>query len=190
MHSPHTSSAVAVVSIAALALLAGCSSSKPQEITGPAVSMSTQRAVPDELQAPPGPFDHWAAPRIRIATDGWKRQQKEGGISLDPSAIWEVEVPAEQEATFEWSARPRSGQGEVLGYRWALDIEDITDETPRLDDSDLAHWSAWSPDETSVTLGPFAATDQGHVLSVEALDDKGFVSLVTLDLRIADLVRH
>ena len=160
--------------------------------------MERQGAGSNELLAPPGPFDHWEAPRIRISTDGWKQEQKEGGISLAPEAIWDLDVPADQSVTFEWSARPKSRgaspsceecpNGQVTGYRWALDIEDITDNTPRLDEeTDLAHWSVLSLEGTSATIGPFDSRPE-HVLSVEAQDSKGFVSLVTLRLHFVDEV--
>jgi hypothetical protein len=179
------SAALAFVVLTCLATFAGRSSSiQAHEIVGPSARTDTQRAVSGELLAPPGPLDHWESPRIRISTDGWKRMQKEGGVSLEPSAIWDLEVSEQQAVAFVWSARPKSGQGEISGYRWALDIEDITDETPRADDDDLAHWSAWSLDETSATVGPFAASQDPRFFYVEARDTKGFVSLVTIRMQV------
>jgi len=161
--------------------------------------MGRHLAESDVLLAPPGPLDRWEAPRIRVSTDGWSREQKVGDVSLAPEAIWDLDLPADQSVTFEWSARPKSRasspprcdtcpKGEITGYRWALDIEDLTDETPRDDeDTDLAHWSTWSLDVISTTIGPFEVGDE-HVLSVEARDSKGFLSLVTLRLHFVEEV--
>ena len=140
---------------------------------------------PAAVDAPPPLIERWESPRITIRADGWRFAQKEGGVSLAPDRIETLEVPADVPLTFEWSARPRTGQGEINGYRWALGIDDITDETPRSGPDDLSHWSAWSLTETSATVGPFIASTDTLVIRhfyVEARDDLGFLSLVTVRL--------
>ena len=190
------SSAVAslvLASVAGVVVLAGCSS-PPAAITGPSpevVGMAQPSAVfaaePVEVLAPPvthPPLIHSKAPRMQAWTDDW-RGVRDQGISLEPSHIHDFVAPDGEAVTFHWSARAMTGQGSIVGFRWALDIEDITDETPRLDDNDLAHWSVWDPAETSATVGPFPAGEV-HVFSVEARDDRGFVSLVTIRIITGD----
>jgi hypothetical protein len=172
-------------------VLAGCSSG-PAELAGPANLATGADAAavldePSEVLAPPitqPPLIHSKAPRVRVWTDDW-RGVRDQGISLEPSHIHDLVVPAGEAITFHWSARAMTGQGEVTGFRWALDLEDITDETPRLDENDLAHWSVWSLTETSATVGPFAPGGVHHFY-VEARDDRGFVSLVTVRLLTDD----
>lgn len=180
-------SAVASAVLVSLATLAGCSG-QPQEIVGPS-RQSPERldsSRPAEIQVRPPLIERWEAPRITITTDGWRRTQKEGGVSLEPSRIYDLTIPEQQPVTFQWSARPKTGQARILAYRWALDIEDIVDETPRLDDNDLGHWSRWSLSERSATVGPFSAGPDPaatHFFYVEAHDELGFVSLVTVRMR-------
>lgn len=189
-HVPHgrlpAVASVVLVYLATLATLAGCSSRRPHEILGPSRSSVENVAglapSPVVLAQPPL-IDRWKAPRIRVWTDGWRVFQREGGVSLEPSRIYDLEIPAQQPVTFHWSAQPRSGQGEILGYRWALDMVDILDETPRSGPDDVSHWSAWSIAETSATVGPFDAGPD-HLFFLMARDNIGFVSLVTLRLRV------
>ena len=169
---------VVFVSVATLAALAGCSS-RPQDIVAPAQSSAQYVAdsEPSQVTAPPSIIDRWTAPRIRIWTDGWRQIQHEGGVSLDPAGFYDLEIPAQQPVTFGWSAPSRGAHG-FVAYRWSLDNHDIFDETPRIDSSDLAHWSAWSLTETSATVGPFDAAP--HYFYVMARDQVGFVSMVTV----------
>ena len=175
---------VVVVSLVTFAALAGCSS-RPLEILGPSRPSAEYVAAsgPSVVQTPPPLIDRWKSPRIRVWTDGWRRFQKEGGVFLDPSRIYDLEIPEQQPVTFHWAALPMSGQGEILGYRWAVDMVDITDETPRGGPDDFAHWSQWSIAETSATVGP---VDPGgdHFFFLEARDNLGFVSLVTVRLQV------
>ena len=176
---------VALVSIAVLASLAGCSSG-PHEIVGPARASSeyTATSEPSLTLAPPPVLDRWRSPRISVWTDGWRRVQARPGVSLEPGSIFNLEIPEQQAVTFHWSARAMTGQGEVIGSRWAVDLEDITDETPRSGPDDVTHWSAWSATETSATVGPFAAGPDPHYFFVEARDNLGFFSLVTVRLGV------
>ena len=87
-----------------------------------------------------------------------------------------VKVYANTRVTMNWTAHPAPDRI-VRAYRWALDIEDVSDNTPRIDEAtDLSHWSAPSPDATTATLGPWSA-DQTHRLYVEVEDDMGWKSL-------------
>ena len=71
------------------------------------------------------------------------------------------------------------------GYRWALDIADIADETARRGRFDLQHWTEWSLGTTSTTLDPRPPTPLTgtHRLYVEAMDENGLVSLGILQFR-------
>jgi hypothetical protein len=181
-------SAAVLVSLALLATLAGCSN-RPAELVGPTFSSSVDagtRNLAAAVQEPPlPPIAEWEAPRLRLWTDGGFRQtQDEGGVSLDEDRIWDLVVPAGETVTFEWSARPLNGRGKVTGYRWALDLVDILDETPRIDPGDLAHWSVWSLAERSATVGPFEDPTAVHYFYVEARDRVGFISLVTVRIQV------
>jgi hypothetical protein len=192
---PGRSSAVPLVALASLAaiatllLLAGCSS-RPSEILAPsrlAVEHVAAGAESPVILAPPPLIERWKSPRITVWTDGWRRVQGRGGVSLEPSRIYDLEIAEQQALTFHWSADPMSAQGEILGYRWAVDLEDITDETPRSGPGDVTRWSAWSATETSATVGPFeagAGAPQSHLFFLEARDDLGFISLFTVRLSV------
>lgn len=184
------SSAGVLVVLALLATLAGCSN-RPAEVLGPSPSstgdVETGNATAAVQEPPLPPISGWEAPRIRLWTDGgFRRTQDEGGVSLAEDRIWDLIVPAGQPVTFEWSARSMNGRAKVTGYRWALDLVDITDETPRSDPGDLAHWSQWSLEERSATVGPFADSTGPHFFYVEARDRLGFFSLVTVRIRVAE----
>jgi len=108
-----------------------------------------------------------------------------GGILPDSMEVVRVQAPASEPFTVNWIAW--SGIGfKVTGYRWALDIADVSDETPRTNKNDLAHWSAWNLATTSATVGPFhgAALDVPHRLYVEAQDASGVVSLGIVEFRL------
>ena len=51
--------------------------------------------------------------------------------------------------------------------------------------ADPNHWSAWSLDATSTTVGPFAAGDASeHVLSIQAKDNVGLISTLRVHLTV------
>jgi hypothetical protein len=171
-----------------IASLEGCSSG-PAELAGPSRTVvANAPAVTDAFVDAPlevldqpvthPPFAHSKYPRLRVWTDTW-RGVRDQGISLEPDHIHDLAIPAGEAVTFYWEARVGSGPWEIIGYRWSLDNPDISDETPRIDDSDLAHWSAWSASETSATVGPFEAGG-AHDFQVETRDERGLVSLVTV----------
>jgi hypothetical protein len=127
-------------------------------------------------------------PRITLSSEFYNKTQSTGGILLNPATIPTIEIPPRTPLTFHWSAQAGTGTS-IAGYRWAVDIEgaDITDETPRTDDADVHHWSSWSLNEQSATVGPFNGsvdTTVSHFLYVEARDQVGFVSLFTLRMSV------
>jgi hypothetical protein len=184
---PHgRASALAFVILVSLVALSGCSS-QPQQLVGPSQSSSELVATsdPSRVQAGLPPIDQWKYPRIRVWTDdGWRQYQKEGGVSLEPSRIYDLEVPELQTVTFHWATQP-GGHG--LGTRWAVDMVDILDETSRSGPDDFAHWSTWSASEASATVGPFVTGPDSvafHFFYVEVRDNLGFISLLTVRLRV------
>lgn len=178
-------SSVVFVLFATFTALAGCSN-QPQQLTGPAPSSAGIAATSDPSRVVAAqPIDQRDYPRIRVWTDdGWRQFQKEGGVSLEPSRIYELDIPELQTVTFHWADQPH---GQSRGTRWAVDIVDILDDTPRNGPADFAHWSIWSSSETSATVGPFFTgpdTSSFHHFYVEARDNFGLLSLLTVRLRV------
>jgi hypothetical protein len=108
-----------------------------------------------------------------------------GGYPNDPSRYVNVEVPAgdlptprpDQAVTFNWYAVPPIG-ADIRRYRWVLDLQDLSDETPRTNElTDWYHWSAYSLTTTSATVGPFVNNGESHLFYIEAEDNTGLRSL-------------
>jgi hypothetical protein len=95
---------------------------------------------------------------------------------LNPQQWIPLEIPANQPVTFYWFAQATDGSA-MQGYRWAVDILDLTDETQRTGPLDLAHWSSWDLGTTSATLPGYAGSDTVHTFYLEARDINGLVSL-------------
>jgi hypothetical protein len=101
-----------------------------------------------------------------------------GGYCPCPEVEVFLELPADKQITMNWYAEPSTGGADIRSYRWALDIQDVSDETPRTDENiDLSHWSARSLNVTSARLGPFRTNGEVHRLYVEAEDNVGLRSL-------------
>jgi hypothetical protein len=59
-----------------------------------------------------------------------------------------------------------------------LDLQDLTNESPREDEgADWYHWSAYSLQTTSATIGPFQNNGEIHLFFIEAEDNNGLRSL-------------
>jgi hypothetical protein len=102
-----------------------------------------------------------------------------------PSAEIPFQVRASQAVAIHWVGRPSPGST-IRWYRWALDIEDVADETPRVDENtDLSHWSQRSADGTSAQVGPFG-NGEIHRLYVEVQDDQGLRSLGIARLEVGE----
>ena len=124
-------------------------------------------------------FIVYQGPVITMSGPGLNHQYAHGGYCPCPETEVPTSVPAQSQATFHWFADPGflCQSPAIRSYRWALDIADVTDQTPRIDEeTDLAHWSAPSLTATSATLGPFAA-GATHRLYIEAEDRAGVRSL-------------
>jgi hypothetical protein len=127
-------------------------------------------------------------PKIRIWNEFLSHLQQVGGVNPYATSRWvRVQFPADAAIVFNWSAEPPRAGTLITGYRWAVDLEDIGDETPREDDFDVRRWSRWSLEETSARVGPFTAAagePAKHFFQLEARDNLGFVSLLTVELTI------
>jgi hypothetical protein len=105
------------------------------------------------------------------------------GYFVDPQHWIHLDVAAGEPVTVNWVGRFRGGV-KLQWYRWSLDIEDLSDETPRIDEAtDLAHWSVRSASTKSASVGPFAAGEE-HFLYVEVNDSNGFRTLAVLHLTV------
>jgi hypothetical protein len=100
-----------------------------------------------------------------------------------------IEVPANNRITFNWFADPEAGS-DIRCYRWALDIPDVFDDTPRKDEvRDLSRWSSCQLGNTSVTLGPFEGSvppdpPEEHRFYVECRDNIGLRSLAVIRFQV------
>ena len=127
----------------------------------------------------PGSPVSWA-PVLTMSGPGFKHRYPQGGYCVCDSAEIRTEMRLDQISTFRWSAEPGflCQSPPVRWYRWALDIEDVSDETPRFpEETDLRHWSQKSPEPGSARLGPFTPGEV-HRLFVEAEDLAGLVPVV------------
>lgn len=116
-----------------------------------------------------------AGPRLTMFNSSFFYQYPTAGYSTD--ARWEVfiEVPANERVVFNWVAAPVQGS-EIVGYRWALDIADVADNTPREDENDVTRWSDLGGETQTATVGPFAGGEV-HRFYVEVLDNNNLRSL-------------
>jgi hypothetical protein len=124
-----------------------------------------------------------SGPRFTVFNDFFSYTYSGGGYNTDPAFWVPLEIPTNTRVTINWSATPPNGAS-LVGYRWALDIEHLDDETPRANQTDLAHWSELVQSITSAEIGPFTGATQDHFLYIEALDNLGLRSLATIALHV------
>jgi hypothetical protein len=131
----------------------------------------------------------YVGPVLTLSGPGFVYHYPTGGYCPCPSAEVPVDVQANQSVTFHWSADASGSCTDIRSYRWTLDIADVTDETPRIDEAtDLAHWSAWSL-ATSATVGPFAV-GQVHRFYVDVSDGIGYRSLGILRITVVEALNR
>ena len=122
-------------------------------------------------------------PKFSVGNSFFFFQYASGGYTTDELAIIKIETAAGVPIDFFWFAEPPPGSL-IEWYRWALDLEDLTDETPRTNElTDWYHWSQKSPSTNTCRVGPFPA-DQTHILYIEAQDNNGLRSLAIVRFRI------
>jgi len=115
-------------------------------------------------------------PAITMFNEFFNYSYASGGYSTDPSREVFIEVPANSRVSFNWFANSVGGS-EVSLYRWALDIPDVADNTPREDEErDVNRWSTPSLLTTQATVGPFSGGEE-HRFYIEAVDNNGLRSL-------------
>jgi hypothetical protein len=116
-------------------------------------------------------------PQICMANEFFNYCYVTGGYANDPTRYFNLEVPAGQPVTFNWIAFPPQG-ADMRRYRWVLDLQDLTDETPRTNElTDWYHWSAYGAQLFSATIGPFNNAPEDHLFFIEAEDNNGLRSL-------------
>ena len=115
-------------------------------------------------------------PIITIFNEFFNYTYASGGYNTDPSRYIHVEVPARQPVHFNWGAVASRGS-QMKQYRWAMDIANLADQTPRINEqTDLKHWSQAGIGNVSATVGPFTS-DTTHTFFIEAEDINGLKSL-------------
>jgi len=171
-----------VGAIVTLMALAGCGNQA--SILAPATTQVGRALVAQPADINPG-TDHAGGPALTLYNSDFRYTSRSGGYSTDPQTWVERDVNAGEPFTVNWFGRFRGG-ARIQSYRWTLDIEDLTDQTPRINEAtDLSHWSQPSAATTSATVGPFTAGEQ-HFLYVEVMDTNGFRSLATLHLTVVE----
>lgn len=110
-----------------------------------------------------------------------------GGYLNDPSRYFRVEVPAGLPVTFNWLATFSTQGAELKQSRWVLDLQDLTDETPRESQNDWYHWSSYSATSLSATIGPFnppQGKTETHLFYIEVEDNNGLKSLGIIQFQV------
>jgi hypothetical protein len=122
-------------------------------------------------------------PKLTVWNDIFFYRYDPASYSPLPQYQIKIEVPAGQPIQFNWIGEAGSGAS-VVGYRWALDIEDLSDQTPRTNErTDVNHWSQWSGLATTATVGPFAG-GEAHFFYIEAVDNNDLKSLATVNFTV------
>ncbi len=130
------------------------------------------------------PTLNFIGPRITLFNELFYRTKNTA--SLDPTPLVTISLRPEDATTLNWTAQPPTGRV-VNGFRWAVDIADIADETPRTGPDDLSHWSEWSNEVVAAQVGPFpddAGTIGKHLAYVMVRDDLGGQSLATIQVDV------
>ncbi len=127
-------------------------------------------------------------PQLTVWNEFFRYQWPSGGFNPDPHNDANVELPYATPIGFQWSGIPDRSTS-VKGYRWALDIQTLDDETPRTNEqTDLRHWSRWGAQNVGASVGSFSGGDNGqvedHHFYVEAEDGNGLVSLGVVHFHI------
>jgi hypothetical protein len=166
-----------------LVSLTSCGDQPP--VLAPTTTLDRDRVTaPAEIN--PG-TEHAGGPALTVYNSDFRYTSPTGGYSTAPETWVELEVAAGEPVDVNWFGRFRGG-AKLRSYRWTLDIADITDETPRIDEAtDLSHWSRPSASVTLATVGPFAAGEQ-HFFYVEVTDTNGYRSLAIVHMTVVGAV--
>jgi hypothetical protein len=127
---------------------------------------------------PPGT----GGPRVNVFGDSFFHAFTDGSFNSDTTNAVHVDVVGNS-TELGWSTEYLDG-AYITGYRWAVDILDVHDETPRRNARDVSHWSAWAglpgTAQVSVNFPPPPSTRRFFYLEVRT--DVGFMTLVVLRL--------
>jgi hypothetical protein len=108
------------------------------------------------------------------------------GSQTDPAI--DVEVPAGSPVTLRWFGQLSAGRSSIE-YRWVLDPKHLEKDRKRpRAGNDLHHWRPWSATLLEATIGPFADDGKTHVFVLEARDEFGAISRITVHLHPVGLV--
>jgi hypothetical protein len=163
--------AVALAATSVTILTLACSRDTRTAL-GPDTNMLLARATVAEA----------AGPVFSVGAPGFEYTFPDGGVT-DPPLMVEYSARGPTVPVW-WSATP-SPDATIVAYRWAIDIEDILDETPRVDEAtDLRHWSTWSPATVRARVSRLqpAPPSPTRRLYIEARDTNGLVSLVAVEI--------
>ena len=129
-------------------------------------------------------FAAQGGPLITIYNDFFFYHFATGIYSTDEKYQIKIEVPAGEKIPFHWFATiPPSSGATLRGFRWALDIDNLDDPTPRTnEDTDWRHWSQESGDNTFAEVGPFGGGEV-HFFYVEAIDNNDLRSLAVVRIK-------
>lgn len=126
-------------------------------------------------------------PKVTLASESFAYTFPTGGVQLDVDFWPGVDFADGVPITIRWDAQVTSGAF-LRGMRWAVDIESVTDETPRSDEAtDLRHWSQRTLEPGIVIRGldpPQGASIGRHLLYLEVEDDIGQLTLVGLRMTV------
>ena len=171
-----------ICAIATLMSLAGCGDQP--SVLAPTTTHVGRDVVAQPVDITPG-TEHAGGPALTLYNSDFRFTSHTGGYTTDPQTWVELDVVAGETITANWFGRFRGG-AHLRSYRWTLDIADISDETPRINEAtDLSHWSQPSTSTTSATVGPFTTGEQ-HLLYVEVTDTNGFRSLAILHVTVVE----
>ena len=117
-------------------------------------------------------------PVFTVYGDTFRNMYRMGGFFADTATAVHDDVIGTS-IRLGWHAQAAAGSS-VKAYRWAVDIADPLDETPRRNALDLHHWSRWSLAETTavVSLRLPQPSSTRRFLYTEAISDAGLTSLV------------
>jgi hypothetical protein len=125
-------------------------------------------------------------PTISLSSPAFSYTYPSGGYFRDPATFVRVDFPAELPIQLSWSAKPAPG-GFIRGYRWAVDIVRLDDETPRSDETtDISRWSRMTTGQ-GIVLPPFTtggALSTEHFFYLEAEDDLHQKSLAVIQFSV------
>jgi len=121
-------------------------------------------------------------PIFTLSSGTWSYQYPAGSYNNDPSTYLDLSVSAGQTVTIDWTAQPQIS-AQIAGYRWGLDLTDLDRDGSRGAGNPPGRWSPRTLDNTSATVGPFAAGET-HLFFVDVMDTNGLASLAIIRLNV------